>query len=139
MGMKFCCFCLAALFVTQLSASAASAPSDADARAAALQWLSLLDAGQYQEAYRARVPRITTDQLHEHFLEWMRATRAPFGRARAREFRQVKHTHALVGSPDGNYELISFKTSFEHKSEAQEMVVLTSETGKWKVSDYRLY
>jgi uncharacterized protein DUF4019 len=68
----------------------------------------------------------------------MRTIRAPLGKARTREFRQVKHTHALVGSPDGNYELIVFKTSFEHKPDAEEVVVLTSETGTWKVSDYRL-
>jgi hypothetical protein len=137
--MKFCCLGLAVLFLTQISAPAASAPTDADARAAALQWVSLLDSGQYEAAYKARVPRITTDQLHEHFLDWMRTTRAPLGKARTREFREVKHTHSVVGSPDGNYELISFKTSFEHKSGANELIVLTSETGTWKVSDYRLY
>ncbi len=35
-------------------------------------------------------------------------------------FRQVKHTHALC--VDGNYEIIVFKTTFEHQAEAEEVV-----------------
>src|SRR3954453_13265723 len=90
-------FCL---LTTGIGAFAANAPADADARSAALQWLGLLDAGQYMAAYQARPPRVKVgERQKEEFLEACRLKRAPLGRAVTREFRRVKHTHTLVGSP----------------------------------------
>jgi Protein of unknown function (DUF4019) len=43
----------------------------------------------------------------------------------------------LPGSPDGYYEFFHYNTSFQHKTQAAESVVLTKESGNWQVSAYR--
>ena len=48
-------------------------------------------------------------------------------------------TQKLTGSPDGRYESILFRTSFEHKAVAAERVILTQESHQWRVVDYRVY
>ena len=45
----------------------------------------------------------------------------------------------LVGLPDGNYESVLFKSTFENKSVAAERVILTKESDRWQVIDYRIY
>ena len=117
----------------------AAAPSDEDARATAVQWLALLDSGQYVTAYKKQPPRILTYGHEDQWLSWMRSRRAPFGRAKTRAFSRVRHSHTLNGAPDGNYEFIEFKSSFERKATCLEVVTLTSETGRWQVSGYRVW
>src|SRR6266702_4407546 len=113
-----------ALFVSCSGVFALSA-SDQEARDAALSWLAMVDAGQYAKAYVARPPRIKSGGTEEQFIRGMRAWRYPLGRPRSREFLKVVHKHQLLGSPDGDYQLIGFKTSFEHKATAAEAVVVT--------------
>ncbi|MBV9009853.1 MAG: DUF4019 domain-containing protein [Verrucomicrobia bacterium] len=74
----------------------------------------------------------------DEFLSWMRARRAPLGKPKNRAFFRVTYSHTLLGAPDGNYELVIFKTSFEHKAKAAEEVTLTTETGRWQVSGYQM-
>ena len=45
----------------------------------------------------------------------------------------------LVGLPDGLYQSVLFKSTFENKSVAAERVILTKEAGRWQVIDYRIY
>jgi hypothetical protein len=71
-------------------------------------------------------PRISAGGGGEdRFVSWMKARRLPLGRPRTRAFYRVTHTHKLIGAPDGNYQLILFKTSFERKGVAAEAIVLT--------------
>lgn len=141
--MRFCfvkyaaVLCLA-LLINCSSAFALSA-SDQEARDAALRWLAMLDAGQYGKAYQARPPRLKAGGSEQQFIQWARFKRYPLGRARSRQFLKVVHTHQILGSPDGNYQIMAFKSSFDRKVNAAEMVVVTSETGHWQVSGYRVY
>jgi hypothetical protein len=126
------------LFLGVFPVSAISADDQA-ARDTALHWLALLDAHQYGQAFDAQPSRIRTGSIRENFIKWMQGRRTPLGRPRSRSFLKVVHTHKLLGSPDGDYQQIGFKASFEHKAEAVEAVVVTRETGRWQVSGYRIY
>jgi hypothetical protein len=132
---------LGGLFILALFASPASAftTSDGEARQAALQWLDLVDSGQYAKAYEARVPRVRGGGTVAEYCAWMRSKRAPFGRAKTRAFTKVVHLHTLAGAPDGNYIAIGFNSTFEHKAKGAESVVLSYETGRWQVSGYWIY
>jgi Protein of unknown function (DUF4019) len=121
------------------SGAFALSASDQEARDAALSWTAMVDAAHYGKAYLARAPRVNMGVTEERFIEAMHARRYPFGRALSRQFLKVIHTHQILGSPDGDYQLIGFKSSFEHKAKAGEMVVVTKETGHWQVSGYRIY
>jgi hypothetical protein len=61
----------------------------------------------------------------------------PLGHARTRAFYKVVAYHSAKGWPDGNYQKIYFKTSFDRKASAWELVVLTKETGRWQVGNYK--
>jgi len=127
-----------AILLLPISALAISADDQA-ARDAAVHWLDLLDSHQYGQAFDAQPARIRTSSNREHFIKWMQGRRAPLGRTRNRSFLKVVHTHTLIGAPDGDYQQMGFKSSFERKARAAEMVVVTKETGHWQVSGYRLY
>ena len=48
--------------------------------------------------------------------------------------------HHLSGAPDGNYEIITFQTSFQNKKKAYEAVTLIeTNSGRWQVVGYRWY
>lgn len=109
------------------------------ARAAAMHWLQLVDAGEYAQAREEEPARLRSSSTEAQFIRSMEGRRAPFGRALSRKFIGAAFTRKLTGSPDGRYESILFRTSFEHKKLAAERVILIYESGQWRVTDYRVY
>jgi hypothetical protein len=110
-----------------------------EARAAALHWLQLVDAGDYAQAHEEEPARLRASTTEAQFIRSMEGRRAPFGRVLSRKFIGAAFTRKLTGSPDGRYESILFRTSFEHKALAAERVILTHEARQWRVVDYRVY
>ena len=108
-------------------------------RSAAEEWLALIDAGSYVAAYAAESSRMRAVATEEQFVRSMEGRRQPFGRVLSRKFSGAAFTRKLTGSPDGHYESILFRTSFAHKSVAAERLILSQESGTWRVVDYRLY
>lgn len=112
---------------------------ETEARAAALHWLQLVDAGDYAQAYEEEPARLRAATTDAQFIRSMEGRRVPFGRVLSRKFIGAAFTRKLTGSPDGRYESILFRTSFEHKALAAERLILTHESRKWRVVDYRVY
>jgi hypothetical protein len=110
-----------------------------EARAAAAEWLALIDAGSYAAAYVLEPERLRAATTEEQFVRSMEGRRAPFGKMLSRTFIGAAFTRKLTGAPDGRYESILFRTSFTHKSVAAERVILTFEAEGWRVVDYRVY
>ena len=109
------------------------------ARAAAEEWLALIDAADYPGAYAREPARLRAATSEEQFVRSMEGRRQPFGHVLSRSFIGAAFTRKLIGAPDGHYESILFRTSFTHKSVAAERVILSYEFGEWRVADYRLY
>jgi hypothetical protein len=112
---------------------------ETEARAAAAAWLGLVDSADYAAAYAAEPARLRAATTQEQFERSMQGRRQPFGRVLSRNFIGAAYTRKLTGAPDGNYESILFKTSFENKKVAAERVILSRESNGWKVVDYRVY
>ena len=112
---------------------------ETEARAAALHWLQLVDAGDYAQAYEEEPARLRAATTAAQFNRSMEGRRAPFGKVLSRKFIGAAFTRKLTGSPDGRYESILFRTAFEHKALAAERVILTDESHRWRVVDYRVY
>jgi hypothetical protein len=110
-----------------------------EAQAAALHWLQVVDAGDYAQAHEEEPARLRVSTTEAQFIRSMEGRRAPFGRVLSRTFIGAAFTRKLTGSPDGRYESILFRTSFEHKALAAERVILTHESRQWRVVDYRVY
>ena len=109
------------------------------AKSAALEWLALVDAGNYPAAYAMEPARLRAATTQEQFVRSMEGRRAPFGRVLSRSFMGAAFTRKLTSSPDGQYESILFRTSFENKKLTAERVILARESNDWRVVDYRLY
>lgn len=109
------------------------------AKSAALEWLALVDARHYLAAYAMEPARLRAATTQEQFVRSMEGRRAPFGRVLSRSFMGAAFTRKLTGSPDGQYESILFRTSFENKKLTAERVILARESDQWRVVDYRLY
>lgn len=126
----------------QRSASKSAAEKrerEKETRAAALEWLALVDTAKYAAAYELEPARLRAATTLEQFVRSMEGRRAPFGQVLSRSFIGAAFTRKLTGSPDGHYESILFRTSFQHKAVAAERVILSYEAGRWRVVDYRLY
>ena len=113
---------------------------DPQAVAVANKWLSVFDAGNYSEAYAMLAARVRSagDAVKKQWVGSQRAKRTPLGRTLSRQFAEAYFARTLPGSPDGYYELLMYKTSFQHKARATEGVTLTKESGHWQVSGYRV-
>lgn len=109
------------------------------AQQAGENWLALLDAGRFESAWGQRYGLANKLTTKEAWLKGTRTRRSLLGRALSRQRYKDKFTHQLRGSvPDGDYELISFKTSFEHKKSGVEVLTIARSDGGWQVAGYAI-
>jgi hypothetical protein len=73
----------------------------------------------------------------EQWKQSLQAVRKPLGKLITRKIKTKTYKTSLPGAPDGDYVVIQFETSFEHKKSAIETVTpLMDKDGKWRVSGY---
>ena len=108
-------------------------------RAAAVRWLTMLDRGDYEEAFEWEAQDFRMARTQTQFVRYMQARRAPFGQVLSRKAIGAANIRKFVGVPEGNYVSVLFKTQFENKSETAERVILVEQDVGWRVLDYRIY
>jgi hypothetical protein len=131
------------LCVFALLSAIAIAPVSADekpkqlAQKSAESWLTLTDEGKYSESWDAAAQMFKSAVTKEQWQSAMKGSREPLGKMRSRRLKAATYTKTLPGAPDGEYVVIQFDTSFEHKQSAVETVTpMLDMDGKWKVSGY---
>lgn len=73
----------------------------------------------------------------ESWDKTIEAVRTPLGKVETRKLMKATYTKTLPGAPDGEYVVIQYQTSFEHKKEAVETVISTREKdGGWRLAGY---
>lgn len=108
-----------------------------DAVAAADAWLELVDGARYDDSwdeaaafFRGAVPK----------AQWagqVGGVRGPLGAVQSREVMSTTPATELPGAPDGEYVVIQYRTSFDHKSSAVETVTpMRDADGVFRVSGY---
>jgi hypothetical protein len=107
------------------------------AQASNLDWLALMDAGKYREAWDSAAVVVRAAVTKEMWEQKMVAVRSPLGKVVTRELSDSKYTKTLPGVPDGEYVVTQYKVKFEHKEDAVETVVSSVEKdGSWRVAGY---
>lgn len=124
---------------THSHARSAKRADENTTRAVAARWLQMLDHGDYEEAFEHESIRFRISGTQKQFVRYMQGRRAPLGRSVSRKFIGAASMKKLVGLPDGSYESVLFKTTFENKSVSAERVILTKESERWQVIEYRIY
>jgi hypothetical protein len=123
-------------------AAAKSGPSveakEAAAQAAAEQWLTLLDRGEFGKAWDECAKLFRERVTRQQWVEGLPQTRAPLGAMKSRNFEIAVYKTTLPGAPDGEYVTLRFVTSFEKKSQAEELLTLALENGIWRTTGYQI-
>jgi hypothetical protein len=125
------------LVVAAGSRSARAQESTAAAQASVESWLTLVDGQQYAESWQAAAAFFRNAVTAEKWQEAAKTARVPLGSLKSRAVKSVTATTSLPGAPDGDYVVIQFNTSFEHKAAAVETVTAVRESdGNWRVVGY---
>ena len=111
-------------------------PEDEAARDVALQWLGVVDSGNYKDA-----ALLISEQVRgsRDWTKYFAAHRAPLGRVNNRKIAEVKYASTVPGDPEfRRHAIVRFKTSFEHKAPAAEEIALTKMGCCWEVIGYEM-
>ncbi|MDE0104516.1 MAG: DUF4019 domain-containing protein [Bryobacterales bacterium] len=127
---------LACLFF--LTASLAGDPdAKGAARKAALEWLALVDSGQYSESWNEAATLFKGKVSSSQWARVIRSARGPLGPMRSRSFHGAVYKTELPGAPDGEYVVIQYQVAFENKADAVETITpMLDKDGVWRVSGY---
>jgi hypothetical protein len=100
-------------------------------------WVALVDSGQYAESWKSAAAAFRSAVSQEKWESSMKAVREPLGKLQTRRLDTAKYTTLLPGIPAGDYVVLLFESSFEHKATAQETVIVSREKDKvWRVAGY---
>jgi len=127
---------LALLAVSALRADDKGANEKA-ADAAAQKWLAVVDAGNYAESWKQAASAFRKAVTAEQWNAALSASRGLYGALVSRKLRSAEYRTSLPGAPDGEYVVIQYDSSFEHKKSAVETVTpMKDSDGAWRVSGY---
>jgi len=108
-----------------------------EALSAAEAWLALVDSGQYAQSWTEAAPVFKAATDTPGWERSLNGVRAPLGKVLSRTVNSSIATTKLPGAPDGEYVVVLFDTSFEHKQAATETVTpMKDQDGRWRVSGY---
>jgi hypothetical protein len=125
------------LILTAVSAAAASSEKESGAVISAEKWLAMVDSEKYAESWKEAAELFRNAVNQEQWKQSMQGARKPLGKLVTRKVKTKSYKTALPGAPDGEYVVIQFETSFEHKKSAIETVTpMIDKDGKWRVSGY---
>lgn len=100
-------------------------------------WLVQIDKGEYLESWDSAAQYFQNQILQDRWAATLKASRSPLGNSTSRNINSSEFKSELPGAPDGNYYILTYKSSFENKASAIETVTLTkSLDGKWRVVGY---
>ncbi|MBZ5627236.1 MAG: DUF4019 domain-containing protein [Acidobacteriia bacterium] len=107
------------------------------AEGAADGWLKVVDSGNYAQSWDDAATYFKAAVSKEDWKKMLGATRTPLGKVVSRELLSAKYTTQLPGAPDGEYVVIQYESSFEHKKAGVETVTaMLDKDGRWRVGGY---
>ena len=107
------------------------------AQGAAADWLKLVDSGKYAQSWEQSAAVMKTSIAEEQWQEILQTNRAPLGALVSRKLTSAEYKSDLPGAPAGQYVVLEYTSSFEHKNSAIETATPTlDKDGRWRVSVY---
>lgn len=106
-------------------------------RAAAQQWVSVVDHGNYAVSWDASARLFQSAVSKVDWEKAVAAARSPFGAVEKREQLGATYAEQLPGSPPGQYVVLQFRAQFSAGKTATETVTSMHEAdGTWRVVGY---
>ncbi len=111
---------------------AAASPVQAEVARSARAWLALVDAGRWDESWRATGASFQKLNTVRVWADVSERVRVPLGAVLSR----TELSQETVPAPPHGYEMIKFRTSFANKPDTVETLSLVREGGAWRVVGY---
>ena len=124
--------------VTMPAGDSSNAFREVAAQAAGEKWLGLLDRGEYAKAWEECAPLFRQRVTREQWVDSLPSTRAPFGAVKSRNVEAAGYRTSLPGVPDGQYVTVRYRTNFEKKDGAEEVITLAFDDGVWRPTGYSI-
>jgi hypothetical protein len=103
----------------------------------AQEWLATVDSERYDESWEIAADYFKNAVTIAQWRQAMVSVRKPLGKVNSRQLKSKQLMTELPGAPDGEYVVIQYETSFEHKKSAIETITpMLDKDGKWRVSGY---
>ncbi len=135
--MKRLMFCLLGLSLLALWMCACSPDNKKIAEGAASDWLRLVDSGNYAQSWDDTGSVLKANIAREQWQELLQRNRGPLGSVVFRKLTSAEYTTQLPGAPEGQYVVLQYESSFEHKNSAIETVTpVLDKDGRWRVCVY---
>ena len=123
---------LGALFMAGAPARAADDPGQK-----ALAWLALVDGGQYGASWEQASSFFKAAVSRQKWVQSLDGVRKPLGKLVSRQEASRKEATQLPGAPDGQYLVLTYKTSMAHKAAATEtLTMMKDKDGSWRAAGY---
>jgi len=119
------------------AAAVAAEDSSTEARDAAVSWLALVDAGQYQQSWNKACELFRSHVTQTKWTAAAAGAREPLGALQSRSAPDdVRFVNSAPGLPDGQYVIFQFHSTFANKRAAVETVTMTMDAGTWRAAGY---
>jgi len=106
---------------------------------AALDWLALVDQGEYGPSWDTAAAYLKQVVPQDQWVQALSAARVPFEGFVSRQFVSSSPTTTLEGGPDGEYDVLVFQSAFTKKADATEtMTIMKDSDGTWHVAGYSI-
>ena len=102
----------------------------------AQKFLDMLDQGKYAESWQSSAQLMQGKIAQKEWVEKLTKARTLSGDMVARERKSASYSTEAQDSPDGEYILLTYESSFQKASEVTEYVTVALEEGRWKVAGY---
>lgn len=107
------------------------------AEESAQKWLNLIDRSKYTDSWSKAAQYFQNNITQEEWVRTLQGVRQPLGAILSRNIESRQYTTTLPGSPDGEYVVIQYHTSFANKQSAVETVTpMLDKDGNWKIAGY---
>jgi uncharacterized protein DUF4019 len=107
------------------------------AQQSAESWLALVDSGKYADSWQESASLFKAHVSKEDWQRMLHASRDPLGAMVSRKLKSATYAKTFPGAPDGEYVVIQYESSFEHKQSAVETITpMLDKDGQWRASGY---
>ena len=121
----------------QMPAEAIASGGPVAAQAAVDVWLSIVDDGRYAQGWDAASSLFKKAVPQAQWTTLATGHRAPLGKMLSRRMISANFSRQLPGTPPGQYVVVVYAASFEHKKTAVETATAMLDVdGQWRVTGY---
>lgn len=112
-------------------------PDAAESLPRAKAFIAELDAGDWSGSWEVAGVMFQSAASAEEWAETVEPVREPLGAVKSRQLTNVNRVSTLPGAPEGDYEVLQFRTVFSARpGELTETIVMTMGRDGWEVAGY---